>query len=83
MIINKNIGNWNKPNSTHIDDIIYQLYVNGNSTTGKFIGLQQISFLIVIEHEETVYYKMYSYLKKKALNIIRKEKLEKLQNIIK
>jgi hypothetical protein len=31
MIINKNIGNWNKTNSTHIDDIIYQLYINENS----------------------------------------------------
>jgi len=80
MKIDKSVGIWSK-NSTEIDDIAYQLYLLENKVVfydkkRHFILKGQLKF--VYDHSES---NLYDEHFKEALIILRKRKLDNINNI--
>ena len=75
MIFNKNIGNWDK-NSTYLDDVVYQLYLDGlkNTNDENYPGYQKYLIDVHIKYKINQIENAYNI----AKNIIRKEKIERL-----
>jgi len=75
MIFNKNIGNWYKK-STYLDDVVYQLYLDEikNTNDENYPGYQEYLIAVHIKYKNNQIENAYNI----AKNIIRKEKIEKL-----
>jgi len=81
MLIDKSIGNWcEKGESDDIDDIAFQLYLNYYyETYNSFSQAEQYMFMTLRKDQQRDNAKLYRFYKK-AYNILRKLKLEKLEN---
>ena len=78
MLINKKVGNWcENEESDDLDDIAYQLYLNYYYNEYRsYSQAKQYMFMTIRNNYSYTLNRFY----KKACNILRKEKIEKITN---